>query len=77
MKKLDQAIQNLSKSKIVQVDTGKQLTEQNNSELALQLSKKCLALERLSQQIHDKVFNDSLNNRQGAVDDTSFFYREQ
>ena len=77
MKKLDQAIKNLSKPKNVEVETRQQMTEQKNSELALTLSKENrLAIERLSKQIQDKIFNESLNNRQG-VEDNSFFYREQ
>lgn len=76
MKKLDQAIKNLSKPKNVEVETRQQMTEQKNSELALTLSKENrLAIERLSKQIQDKIFNESLNNRQG-VEDNSFFYRE-
>ena len=52
------------------------MTEQKNSELALTLSKKnSLEIERLSKQIQDKIFNDSINNRQ-EVEDNSFFYRE-
>ena len=77
MKKLDHTIKNLSKPKNVEVETRQQLTEQKNSELALTLSKENrLAIERLSKQIQDKIFNESLNNRQG-VEDNSFFYREK